>query len=174
MSKNETADGAKPSFEHPVHLTVGEKAPNFVLESDEYKHYALADFKHQNVVLFFYPQALSSGCTIEAKGFRDNMEKLEALGYTVIGVSGDGVDKLQEFREKYDLNFTLLSDPTYEVHKLYGTVKETFELGKKEMHTVRSTFAISKEDKILLADYDVKVEDDYVEQLVHKIEQVEH
>lgn len=174
MSTHTNGNGNLPSFEHPVHLSAGESAPNFELESDEYKHYALADFKHQNVVLFFYPQALSTMCTIEAKGFRDNMEKLESLGYTVIGVSGDGVDKLQEFREKYDLNFILLSDPTYEVHKLYGTVREEINNGERTIHTVRSTFAISKEDKILLADYDVKVENDYVDQLVREIEKIEH
>ncbi|KFI58677.1 peroxiredoxin [Bifidobacterium gallicum] len=169
---NNTIAGEKPSFEHPVHLKAGESAPNFELESDEYKHYALADFKHQNVVLFFYPQAMSSLCTIEAKGFRDNMEKLNNLGYTVIGVSGDGVDKLQEFREKYNLNFTLLSDPTYEVHKLYGTVTETHEDGKKQFHTVRSTFAIGKDGKIELAEYDVKV-DNHINELIRDIEKVE-
>ncbi len=128
----------------PIRLAKGDTAPNFELESDEYKHYALADFKHKNIVLYFYPQAMSSYCTTEADeykhyaladfkhknivlyfypqamssyctteacDFRDNLNRIEAAGYTVIGVSGDDVRPLQEFREKEHLNFVLLSDP---------------------------------------------------------------
>ena len=74
-----------------VRLNKGDKAPNFELESDEYKHYALADFKHQNVVLYFYPKAGTSVCTREAKDFRDNLERFQAEGYAVIGISPDAV-----------------------------------------------------------------------------------
>ena len=81
-----------------VRLNKGDKAPNFELESDEYKHYALADFKHQNVVLYFYPKAGTSVCTREAKDFRDNLERFQAEGYAVIGISPDDVKALQEFR----------------------------------------------------------------------------
>ena len=97
----------------PIRLAKGDTAPNFELESDEYKHYALADFKHKNIVLYFYPQAMSSYCTTEACDFRDNLNRIEAAGYTVIGVSGDDVRPLQEFREKEHLNFVLLSDPAH-------------------------------------------------------------
>lgn len=165
MNETVMTDDHKPSFEHPVRLHKGETAPNFELESDEYKHYALADFKHQNVVLYFYPQAMTSGCTIEANDFKANLEKFEKAGYTVIGISHDGVDKLQEFREKNGLNFILLSDPDYEVHKLYGTVKETFEDGKKEYAVVRSTFVLDGEDKIVSAEYDVNPEGHVVDLL---------
>lgn len=78
----------------PIRLAKGDTAPNFELESDEYKHYALADFKHKNIVLYFYPQAMSSYCTTEACDFRDNLNRIEAAGYTVIGVSGDDVRPL--------------------------------------------------------------------------------
>ncbi len=139
----------------PIRLAKGDTAPNFELESDEYKHYALADFKHKNIVLYFYPQAMSSYCTTEACDFRDNLNRIEAAGYTVIGVSGDDVRPLQEFREKEHLNFVLLSDPEYEVHKLYGTVEESEKDGKREYTPIRSTFIINGDGKIEDAEYDV-------------------
>ncbi|MEE1296196.1 MAG: peroxiredoxin [Bifidobacterium sp.] len=141
----------------PIRLAKGDVAPNFELESDEYKHYALADFKHQNIVLYFYPKAMSSVCTVEAHDFRDNLNRLEAAGYTVIGVSGDDVRPLQEFREKDDLNFILLSDPEYKCHEEYGTVTESFEDGKRVYTPIRATFVIDGDGKITYADYDVDV-----------------
>lgn len=138
----------------PIRLAKGDTAPNFELESDEYKHYALADFKHKNIVLYFYPQAMSSYCTTEACDFRDNLNRIEAAGYTVIGVSGDDVRPLQEFREKEHLNFVLLSDPEYEVHKLYGTVEESEKDGKRAYTPIRSTFIINGDGTIEDAEYD--------------------
>lgn len=148
-------NGMKPSFEHPVRLTSGEEAPNFELESDEYKHYALADFKGKNVVLYFYPQAMTPFCTTEACDFRDNIERIVADGFTVIGISHDGIDALQEFREKENLNFLLLSDPEYKVHELYGTVQDENTDGKSEKVVDRSTFIITADGKIAYAEYDV-------------------
>lgn len=151
-----------------VRLTKGDTAPNFELESDEYKHYALADFKHRNVVLYFYPKAGSSVCTLEAKDFQDNLERFAKEGYTVIGVSPDDVKVLQEFRESNDLGFVLLSDPEYTVHKLYGAAKEHLKDGKKTYETVRSTFVLDGEDRIVFAGYDVNVNgqiDDLLEQI---------
>ncbi len=151
-----------------VRLTKGDMAPNFELESDEYKHYALADFKHQNIVLYFYPKAGSSVCTLEAKQFQDNLERFAKEGYTVIGVSPDDVKELQEFREHNDLGFVLLSDPEYVAHKLYGAAKEHVKDGEKSYETVRSTFVIDGDGKIVFAGYDVDVNgqiDELLEQI---------
>lgn len=145
------------SEHNAIRLAKGDTAPNFELESDEYKHYALADFKHKNVVLYFYPKAMSSVCTVEACAFRDNLNRLESENAVVIGVSGDDIRPLQEFREKDDINFILLSDPEYEAHKLYGTVTESEKDGKREYSPIRSTFVIDGEGKIAYADYDVDV-----------------
>lgn len=154
-----------------VRLTKGDTAPNFELESDEYKHYALADFKHRNVVLYFYPKAGSSVCTLEAKDFQDNLERFAKEGYTVIGVSPDDVKALQEFRESNDLGFVLLSDPEYTVHKLYGAAKEHFKDGKKTYETVRSTFVLDGEDRIVFAGYDVNV-NGQIDELLEQIEKI--
>lgn len=155
----------------PIRLAKGDNAPNFELESDEYKHYALADFKHKNVVLYFYPQAMSPYCTTEACDFRDNLNRIEAAGYTVIGVSGDDVRPLQEFREKEHLNFVLLSDPEYEVHKLYGTVEESEQDGKREYTPIRSTFIINGDGTIEDAEYDVDYKG-HVDRVLAKLEEL--
>ena len=127
-----------------VRLNKGDKAPNFELESDEYKHYALADFKHQNVVLYFYPKAGTSVCTREAKDFRDNLERFQAEGYAVIGISPDDVKALQEFRKSNDLNFILLSDPERQAIEAYGVWQEKKNYGKVSMGVVRSTYIIDE------------------------------
>ncbi len=152
-----------------VRLTKGETAPNFELESDEYKHYALADFKHKNIVLYFYPKAGSSICTLEARDFQKNLERFANEGYTVIGVSPDDVKELQEFRENNDLGFVLLSDPEYTAHKLYGAAKEHVKDGEKTYETVRSTFVIDGDGKIVLASYDVDI-NGQIEALLDEIE----
>lgn len=150
-------------------LNVGDTAPNFELESDEYKRYALADFKHKNIVLYFYPKAGSSVCTLEAKDFRDNLKRFADAGYTVIGVSPDDVKELQKFRENNELNFVLLSDPELTVHKLYGAAKEVEKDGEKAYKTVRSTFVIDGEGKIVFASYDVNV-NGQIDELLKQIE----
>ena len=154
-----------------VRLNKGDKAPNFELESDEYKHYALADFKHQNVVLYFYPKAGTSVCTREAKDFRDNLERFQAEGYAVIGISPDDVKALQEFRKSNDLNFILLSDPEFTVHQLYGAAKEHEKDGKETYETIRSTFVLDGDDTIRFAGYDVNV-NGQIDELLEQIEKI--
>ena len=156
-----------------VRLNKGDKAPNFELESDEYKHYALADFKHQNVVLYFYPKAGTSVCTREAKDFRDNLERFQAEGYAVIGISPDDVKALQEFRKSNDLNFILLSDPEFTVHKLYGAAKEHEKDGKETYETIRSTFVLDGDDTIRFAGYDVNV-NGQIDELLEQIEKIKN
>lgn len=160
------------SDKETIRLVKGDTAPNFELESDEYKHYALADFKHKPVVLYFYPKAMSSICTTEACDFRDNLNRIEASGATIIGVSGDDIRPLQEFREKDDLNFILLSDPEYKAHKEYGTVRESEEDGKRVYTPIRSTFVIDGDGKIAYAEYDVDVKGQ-VERILEQLDKLQ-
>ena len=155
-----------------VRLNKGDKAPNFELESDEYKHYALADFKHQNVVLYFYPKAGTSVCTREAKDFRDNLERFQAEGYAVIGISPDDVKALQEFRKSNDLNFILLSDPEFTVHKLYGAYGEKKLYGKIHVGVIRSTLVINPDGSVVIARYNVRAKG-HVDSLLKALEKLE-
>lgn len=91
-------------------LTVGKKAPLFTLPSDGGQDISLSDYKGGKVILYFYPKDNTSGCTLEAQAFRANLEEFKKRGYSVLGVSRDSVKKHCNFRDKYELNFPLLSD----------------------------------------------------------------
>src|SRR5262245_49741113 len=101
-------------------LKVGDKAPAFKLVGDDGKSYRLADFKGQSVILFFYPKAMTPGCTQEACDFRDLDAPRKEHDAVVLGVSRDAPDRLAKFRDKHDLNFPLLSDETGKVCEAYG------------------------------------------------------
>ena len=90
-------------------LTVGKKAPLFTLPSDGGQDISLSDYKGGKVILYFYPKDNTSGCTLEAQAFRANLEEFKKRGYSVLGVSRDSVKKHCNFRDKYELNFPLLS-----------------------------------------------------------------
>ncbi|KFI47017.1 redoxin [Bifidobacterium biavatii DSM 23969] len=108
------------------------------------------------VILYFYPAAMTPGCTTEACDFRDNIARLGTLGYTVIGVSKDPIDKLRRFAERDHLPFPLLSDPDLAAHKVYGAYGEKKLYGKTHVGVLRSTFAIGTDGRILLARYNVR------------------
>lgn len=129
-------------------LTVGQKAPEFTLPSDAGEDVSLSDFKGKNVVLYFYPKDNTSGCTIEAKAFQENLEKFVNAGYVVLGVSRDSVKSHQNFKTKQELTFTLLSDKEKVVCNLYGVMKEKSMYGRKYMGIERSTFIIDKEGNL--------------------------
>ena len=133
-------------------IEVGDNAPNFTLEGigadgDEIKQ-TLNALKGGKVVLYFYPRDNTPGCTTEACGFRDNMERLSKDGVTVIGVSPDSPAAHLKFRDKQGLNFTLLSDPDKSVATSYGAYGEKILYGKKSMGIIRSTFVIDEKGKI--------------------------
>lgn len=117
-------------------LEIGKKAPDFTLPSDSGKDISLHDYEKQKVILYFYPKDNTSGCTLEAKAFRDHLADFKALGYAVIGVSRDSVKKHCNFRDKNELNFPLLSDGEEKVVNLYGVLKEKSMYG-------RNTWALS-------------------------------
>jgi peroxiredoxin Q/BCP len=123
----------------------GKKAPDFRLESSQGGEVALKDLRGRTVVVYFYPKDDTPGCTREACAFRDGQAALKRKGVVVLGVSGDSVASHEKFRDKYGLNFPLLSDPDKAVAKKYGAWGEKVLYGKKTVGMIRSTFVIDGE-----------------------------
>lgn len=111
------------------------------------KEYALNDFKGQRVILYFYPKDNTSGCTMEACNFRDNMNRLIKYA-VVIGVSPDSIKSHKSFKEKQSLNFIILSDTEHKLSESFDVWKEKSMYGRKYMGIERSTFIIDKDGKI--------------------------
>jgi thioredoxin-dependent peroxiredoxin len=129
-------------------LQEGDRAPDFELPSSTGKPVRLSSMKGKSVVLYFYPQDDTPGCTREACAFRDNLPKFEGLEAEILGVSKDSLTSHAKFINKYSLNFTLLSDEDLVAHKLYDTWKEKNNYGRTYMGTERSTFVIGPSGKI--------------------------
>lgn len=126
----------------------GKKAPAFNLTDDQGKKVKLSDLKGKLVVLYFYPRDDTPGCTRQACAFRDCQKEVIKLGAVVLGISTDSVDSHQRFRDKYHLNFPLLSDPEHKVCELYGAWREKNMYGKKSMGIQRSTYLIDADGKV--------------------------
>jgi peroxiredoxin Q/BCP len=137
-------------------LDAGAVAPAFTLPDQHGAPVALSDFRGGKVILYFYPEALTSGCTKQACDFRDSLNSLKSAGYTVIGVSRDAPAKLDKFATVETLNFPLLSDPDRAVHELYATWGEKSMYGKTVTGVIRSTFVIDEAGVITLPLYNVK------------------
>ncbi len=135
----------------------GTKAPAFELEDDSGKTVSLADFKGKKVVLYFYPKDSTPGCTTQACGFRDNLNRIAKSGAVVLGGSADSVASHKKFKEKQGLNFPLLSDPGKAAIEAYGVWQEKSLYGRKFMGIVRSTFVIDGNGRIAKAFPKVKV-----------------
>lgn len=103
-----------------LRLDPGTAAPDFTLHDQDNAPLALADLRGQKTILYFYPAAMTAGCTTQACDFRDSIASLQGAGYRVVGISRDDPKKLAEFRKRDDLTFTLLSDPDHAVHTAYG------------------------------------------------------
>ena len=129
-------------------LEVGRAAPDFRLVSDSGEKISLSDFRGKKVVLYFYPKDDTPGCTREACDFRDGLSQLKKKGTIVLGMSADSVESHKKFKEKFKLNFSLLSDPGREVIQTYGVWKEKSMYGRKFMGIERTTFVIDEEGKI--------------------------
>ena len=123
----------------------GKKAPDFELASSQGGEVSLKDLRGKTVVLYFYPKDDTPGCTREACAFRDSQAALRKKGVVVLGVSGDSVASHGKFRDKYKLNFPLLSDPDRAVATKYGAWGEKVLYGKKTVGMIRSTFVIDAE-----------------------------
>jgi peroxiredoxin Q/BCP len=129
-------------------IEVGENAPAFTLTADDGSKVKLADLKGSPVVLYFYPRDNTPGCTREACAFRDRKAELQKLGAKVIGISTDDIASHVKFRDKFSLNFPLLSDPDHKVAEKYGAWREKNMYGKKTMGIARSTFLIGPDGKV--------------------------
>lgn len=138
-------------------LKVGQKAPDFRLETGDGKTIALSSLQGKKVVVYFYPRDNTPGCTREACDFRDGMARLRRRGAVVLGVSPDSIASHKKFSDKYDLNFPLLSDTERKVIQEYGAWGEKKLYGKKSMGVVRSTVVIDEDGKILKVFSGVKV-----------------
>lgn len=141
-------------------LTAGQQAPAFTLPDADGKPVSLADHRGQKVILYFYPAAMTPGCTVQAVDFTASLDELAAAGYTVLGISPDPVDKLARFREKEQLQVTLLSDPEREVLQAYAAYGTKMLYGKEIQGVIRSTFVIDVDQEgvgtIEVAQYNVK------------------
>jgi len=127
-------------------LDVGEEVPNFCLKGiddrGEEREFCFDQFREKKVILYFYPKDNTPGCTTEACDFRDNLNVLKQYGITVIGISPDSVQSHKRFKEKYGLNFILLSDPDKRVAEMFGAYGEKKSYGKVTKGIIRSTFYI--------------------------------
>jgi len=137
-------------------LETGDIAPDFSLPDVDGKLHTLGELAGSKVILYFYPAASTPGCTTQACDFRDNLGALSAEGYTLLGVSKDDAAALQKFRDEQHLTFPLLADPELTAHEAYGAWGEKSLYGKTVTGSLRSTFVIDEQGKIVHALYNVK------------------
>lgn len=129
---------------------IGNMAPAFSLKDQDGETISLKDFKGKSpVVLFFYPKALTPGCTTQACGIRDIKAELESRGATIFGISPDPVERLPRFIDKHNLNFSLLSDEDHSVAEKYGCWGLKKFMGKEFMGLIRTTYIIGKDGRLL-------------------------
>ncbi len=139
-------------------LKPGDPAPDFALVDQDGQTVRLADFKGQKLLLFFYPKALTSGCTKQACSVRDARAELADLGVAALGISPDPVDLQKKFANKHTLGFPLLSDPDHAVAAAYGVWGEKSMYGKKYEGIIRSAFLLDENGRIIQAFYKVSPE----------------
>ncbi len=137
-------------------LAPGDLAPDFTLADQDGTPVTLSALRGSRVVLYFYPEAMTPGCTTEACDFRDNLNSFAGAGVRVVGISKDPVEKLKRFAERDRLNYTLLSDEDLSVQQRYGVWGEKSLYGKIVVGSIRSTFVIDEEGRIERAWYNVK------------------
>jgi peroxiredoxin Q/BCP len=137
-------------------LSTGDAAPDFTLTSDAGDEVTLSDLRGRKVIVYFYPAAMTPGCTKQACDFSESLDSLKGAGFEVLGVSKDKPAKLAKFRERDQLTLTLLSDESLEAHQAYGAYGEKKLYGKTVEGVIRSTFVIDEAGKIEVAQYNVK------------------
>lgn len=137
-------------------LEPGDTAPDFSLPDDTGATVSLGDFTGRKVVVYFYPAAMTPGCTTQACDFTDSLDALQAAGVSVVGISPDKPEKLAKFRANDSLTVPLLSDADRSVMQAYGAYGEKKMYGKTVEGVIRSTFVVDEEGKIERAMYNVK------------------
>lgn len=145
-----------PDYASITHLRIDDIAPAFQLYDQDGNIFKLGKKNHSKIILYFYPNDDSQTCTKEACNFRDHFKLLENHGYQIVGVSHADIISKKKFAVKYQLPFTLLSDPEYRICKLYGVFGDKFFMGKMIQTIHRITFVISKNGKIEKIIYPVK------------------
>jgi peroxiredoxin Q/BCP len=130
-------------------LAIGSMAPDFSLPDQNGSQVSLNDFKGQKVVIYFYPKAMTPGCTVQACGVRDSKTELKNENIVVLGISADPVKKLKQFEEKQKLNFLLLSDVDHQVCEKYGCWGLKKFMGREFMGILRQTYLIDEKGKII-------------------------
>ena len=137
-------------------LAPGDPAPDFTLNDADGNPVSLSSLRGQRVIVYFYPAAMTPGCTTQACDFRDSLSSLAAAGVAVLGISPDQPAKLAKFRDKEGLNFPLLSDPDHAVERAYGTYGEKKLYGRTTLGVIRSTFVVGADGILEQAYYGVK------------------
>lgn len=137
-------------------LATGDQAPEFTLVDQDGVSRSLSDYRGEQVILFFYPAAMTPGCTKEACDFRDSTAALAAAGYRVLGISHDAVEKQRRFADRDSLDYPLLSDPDRSVHHAYGAYGAKNSYGRLLDGVIRSTFVVDEQGLIKHALYNVK------------------
>jgi peroxiredoxin Q/BCP len=139
-----------------AHLETGQTAPAFTLPDHTGTSVSLSDFAGRKLIIFFYPAAMTPGCTKEACDFRDSLNRLRQGGYDVVGISPDRPEKLAKFAEKESLTYPLLSDTDKAVMDAYGAFGEKTLYGKKVIGVIRSTIVVAADGTVALPKYNVK------------------
>jgi peroxiredoxin Q/BCP len=137
-------------------LDTGQPAPAFTLNDQDGRAVSLSDYAGRRLVIFFYPAAMTPGCTTEACDFRDSLDRLRSEGFDVVGISPDKPEKLKKFEEKEGLTYPLLSDTDKAVMDAYGAYGEKTLYGKKVTGVIRSTIVVGTDGTVELARYNVK------------------
>ncbi|MFS3127816.1 thioredoxin-dependent thiol peroxidase [Nocardioides sp. Bht2] len=137
-------------------LAVGDLAPDFTLPTDDGTEVTLSALRGRKVIVYFYPAAMTPGCTKQACDFTDSLDSLKAAGFEVIGISPDKPEKLAKFRERDALTITLASDADKSVMTSWGAFGEKKLYGKVVQGVIRSTIVVDEEGKVELAQYNVK------------------
>ncbi len=142
--------------QQPARLSPGDTAPDFTLPTDAGGEVSLTGLRGRKVIVYFYPAAMTPGCTKQACDFSDSLEILQGAGYEVVGISPDKPAKLAKFRDRDGLSITLASDEDRAVMSAYGAFGEKKLYGKVVQGVIRSTVVLDEEGTVVLAQYNVK------------------
>jgi peroxiredoxin Q/BCP len=137
-------------------LSPGDTAPDFTLPTDTGEEVSMSGLRGRKTIVYFYPAAMTPGCTKQACDFTDSLESLRGAGYEVVGISPDKPAKLAKFRERDSLSITLASDEDKSVMNAYGAYGEKKLYGKVVEGVIRSTIVVDEDGKVTLAQYNVK------------------
>jgi peroxiredoxin Q/BCP len=137
-------------------LSVGQPAPDFTLPTADGQSLSLRDLRGRSVVVYFYPKAMTPGCTTQACDFRDSLSSLQAAGYAVVGISPDPVERLARFAGEEGLTFPLASDEQHAVLEEWGAWGEKEKDGKVVTGVIRSTVVVDPDGVVTHAEYDVR------------------